>query len=73
MKVTDLRPGGPAEEGGLKEGDLITSVGGQKPKDRNDFLTKVWSRKPGQALALKIRRGEAEKDLEVRLGRHPDD
>ncbi len=73
LKVMDVRPASPAEEGGLQSGDLILSLGGQKAANRDDFLAKIWQRKPGQKVKVTVRRDGQELELEILLGRHPDD
>jgi S1-C subfamily serine protease len=73
LKVMDLRPGSPAEEAGLRNGDLIQTMDGRKVSERTDFLGRVWERKPGQEAVFGILRDGGKLDLKIRFGRHPDD
>ena len=41
--VARVVPGGPAEDAGVKTGDVIMRVGGEKISDMVDFYRKVWS------------------------------
>ena len=73
IKVKDVRPASPADEGGLKVGDLILSVNDRKVSSRNELLQRIWQRKPGARLRLGIQRGGKDLEVEVVLGRNPDD
>jgi S1-C subfamily serine protease len=42
LVVAGLAPGAPAERAGLKVGDRILEVGGQKPKSLADLWRKIW-------------------------------
>jgi S1-C subfamily serine protease len=41
--VTRVTPGSPAEQAGLKRGDVIVGVNGEQPKNLADFYRKVWA------------------------------
>jgi S1-C subfamily serine protease len=45
--VTRVSPEGPAEDAGLKAGDIIVGIHGQEIKGQADFYTKLW--KTGEA------------------------
>ncbi|MGQ0750839.1 MAG: S1C family serine protease [Betaproteobacteria bacterium] len=47
--VTRVSPEGPAEDAGLKAGDIIVGIQGQEIKGQADFYTKLW--KSGEAGA----------------------
>ena len=55
FKIASIRPGSPAAEVGLQEGDVITSFGGAKLNPAN--LLKTISRyKPGDRVAVILSR-----------------
>jgi S1-C subfamily serine protease len=73
LKVMDVRPGSPAEESGLRSGDVIATVGSQKALQRDEFLGRLWQRKPGQKVRLGVLRDGQTLEIEVTLAKHPDD
>jgi len=60
--VYRLVPGAPAARAGLQPGDLITAIDGAPIGDWADLVAQVSAR-PGQALALTVRRGGGLLDL----------
>jgi S1-C subfamily serine protease len=67
FKVGDVDAGAPGSKAGLKAGDLITQVGGRPFRTWVDFRQDMGSRKPGDAVKLKVRRGLQELELEMTL------
>lgn len=61
IRVTDLIPGLPAEQV-LKVGDRITQVDHQALTSQQDLLMRVQSKKPGDTVALSIRRPKLDDD-----------
>jgi serine protease Do len=60
--VSDVQPDSPASKGGLKNGDVITSVNGQKIEDANKLTFSIGAVAPGTKLDLEIvRDGKTEK------------
>jgi serine protease Do len=66
--VQEVQPGGPAEKGGLKPGDIITSIDGRPIKDGDDLVNEIASRKPGSALRLGFLRDGKQSDTTVTVG-----
>lgn len=62
----------PADEAGLKEGDVITSLNGKPIQGWLSFRTDVASKKPGDEIDLGILRNGEEMDVTVTLGELPD-
>jgi S1-C subfamily serine protease len=50
-------PGTPAYEAGLEQGDVIADVNGQPATSIQQFNEAVASRKPGDRIAVTIKRG----------------
>src|ERR1700728_396486 len=55
--VNQVTPHGPADEAGLKAGDIITSVDGKPMKDGDALVTDIAARKPGSTVHLGYVRG----------------
>ena len=66
--VQEVQPGGPAEKGGLKPGDIITTVDGRQIKDGDDLVNEIASRKPGSSLRLGFLRDGKMTDATVTVG-----
>lgn len=65
--ITRLIPGGPAEKGGLKTGDLILTVEGKEVNGLNDFYRKVWALgDAGVEIPLSILRGIQIQEINIR-------
>jgi C-terminal processing protease CtpA/Prc len=56
VRVTTVSPGGPAAVAGLKAGDVIVSVNGQKTKDARDVAERVRALEPGAEAKLDVER-----------------
>jgi uncharacterized protein (TIGR03067 family) len=57
----------PAEKAGLKKDDLIVKVSGEPVTELKDAVDRVRQVRPGKDLVLRIRRGDEEKDVKVRV------
>jgi serine protease Do len=70
--VSSVAPGSAAERAGLKQGDVIESLNGQKVTDFNTLRNRVADAGPGATAELVIVRDGAEKHVSVKLDEaHP--
>jgi serine protease Do len=69
--VVSVSPGGPASAAGLRQGDLVTSIGADQVASSTDLVRKVAEAAPGQMLQLKVLRNGRSLDLEVRAANRP--
>lgn len=58
MLITEVEEGSPAEEAGIKYGDIITSIGSRQIKGLADYCSFLRNLKPGEEFVMVISRGE---------------
>jgi serine protease Do len=66
--VQRVRPGGPADNAGLKVGDIITTIDGRSIKDGDDLVNEIASRRPGSTIRLGYLRDGKQGDTTVTIG-----
>ena len=69
--VAALIPGGPAERGGLRPGDIVTSVNGAPVKNSAELTREVAKGHPGDVLKLNVIRDSARINVDVKSGTRP--
>ncbi len=69
MPLSGVRPGSPAEQGGLKAGDIIIKFGGKAITNIYDYTDALGAHKPGDVVDIVVQRAGAEVTLKVTLGR----
>lgn len=72
-KLSNVIKDSPADKGGMKEGDVVTSFGDKKITDFPSLIEAVMDHNPGDKVSAKIKRGEEEIEVTVTLGRRNDD
>ena len=63
--------GGPADRAGIKPGDILLAVEGNKVNDPSGMLTLIAALQPGKAARLRLLRNQKEVDYSVEVGRRP--
>jgi S1-C subfamily serine protease len=63
--------GGPADEAGLRPGDVIVGIAGDDVRDPGDVGAQVNARDPGEEVQVRVRRDDEEREIVVRLGERP--
>jgi serine protease Do len=71
--LEDVSPGSPAEKGGMKIGDVVTTIGGKPVDNVRDFSLLLYEYKIGQVANIGILRGGKSQVLSVTLAERPDD
>jgi putative serine protease PepD len=69
--VVAVTPGGPADQVGIRAGDVIRSFGAAPAPDSESLTQALASARPGQSVTLTIARGDQTLTAEVRLGELP--
>ena len=70
--VAQTVPRGPADEAGLRRGDVITAVGGDKTTTPEDFLAALRKHKPGDKLEFTVQTpGQSSRTVEVTVTDRP--
>jgi S1-C subfamily serine protease len=76
LVIVEVMPGGPAEQAGLQEGDLVIAVDGQTVGLEKDLADLIAEYEPGDTVTLEIERPGEEpraKEVTVKLGQHPEE
>ena len=66
--VQQVQPNGPADKGGIKPGDIITTLDGRSIKDGDDLVNEIASRRPGSTIRLGFLRDGKPQDATVTIG-----
>ena len=64
---------GPAAKAGLRSGDVVTAVNGDRVDSARGLIRAVAATPPGNAVKLTLRRGTQAMELPVTVGRRPAD
>lgn len=67
-----ISPNSPAQEAGLKEGDIILELEGEKITVENSLSEAILKHNPGDEVVLKILRGEEELNIKLILTKRPE-
>jgi len=70
--ITNIWPGSPAEQAGLRRGDEIVAIDGQEVRDQNNLMQELQQYEPGDRVRLTIVRNGQEQTVRVRLGQQSD-
>jgi serine protease Do len=70
--VTDVTSGSPADDAGLKRGDVIVQIGDTQIKNSGNVATAVRKHQPGEKVTVTYVRGSDRKSAQVTLVQRPD-
>jgi serine protease Do len=71
VRITQVIPNTPAAKAGLKVGDVVLSVSSASVNDPEQFQMEMVKRKPGDAIALQVLRGDDELTIDATLQQRP--
>jgi len=66
--VADVVKGGPADQAGVKKGDVVLTFGGKQIIDGSSLRNEVAATPPGQNVKLELLREAQRKELTVKVG-----
>lgn len=66
--VSEVSPGEPADEAGMRAGDVVTAAGPVAVETSGDLLSAMRNYAPGDAVELTVSRDGGERTIEARLG-----
>ncbi|MEU8617164.1 trypsin-like peptidase domain-containing protein [Streptomyces sp. NPDC048623] len=66
--TASVTAGGPAEKAGIRSGDIITKVDGQRVHSGEELIVKIRSHRPGDRLKLTLTRDGKEQTKTLTLG-----
>ena len=69
VRITGVRAGSPAEQAGLKGGDVITAIGDKRVANLYDMTDALRSRRPGDTVVVVMRRDGVEQRATAILGK----
>jgi len=70
--IAGIVAGGPADRGGLREGDMIVSLNAEELSSRRELYTSLWKHAPGEKLTFEVMRDNAVRRLEITGGDRAD-
>jgi serine protease Do len=71
VRIAELGPGSPAAEAGLKEGDIVSKIGGVNVSTAEDVIDASFFLTAGDKVPIAIQRDGQEMSVEVRPAKHP--
>lgn len=72
LAVRYVYPGTPAEKAGMKPGDVVLSLGGEKIASRSDLVDKLAAVEPKDEVTLEILRGGQKQTIKFAAGTTPE-
>ena len=68
VKVSSVERSGPARRAGLRQGDVVTRIDGERVAAPEELIVRIRNRRPGDKIVLDYSRGSAKRTAQVRLG-----
>ena len=66
--VREVTSGGPAQDAGVRTGDVIVRVDGDRVSEPGDVAAAIQDLRPGETVEVEVRRGGDSRTLDVELG-----
>jgi serine protease DegQ len=69
--ITGVLQDGPASKGGMRPGDVVTSIGGRPVANTAQLLNRVAALKPGSEASIDVQRGSQTVQVTLIVGQRP--
>ena len=69
--VLSVTPGSPAENAGIRPGDVVTRIGDEEIATSDDLVAAVRTHEPGEKVRIVLHRGGEEETVTATLGSRP--
>lgn len=69
--IAGVLKGGPADQAGVKPGDIIIAVEGKPVIDSSGMLNLIAALEPGKPATIIVIRNQAEKQIKINVGKRP--
>ena len=73
VRITGVEKDSPAEQAGLREGDIIRKIDGQDVRNGDFLAMAIRNRRAGEEVNLEIERRGRTKEVKVKLGAYPEE
>jgi len=73
VRITSVEKDSPAEQAGLREGDIIRKINGRDVRYGDFLAMEIRNRRPGEEVNLEIERNGRTKEVKVKLGAYPEE
>lgn len=67
-RISEVTPGGPADDAGLQSGDVITAIQGRETTDSTELVVAIRSFAPGESIDVTFVRGGQSRTVNLVLG-----
>jgi serine protease DegQ len=69
--IAGVLKSGPADQAGVKPGDIIVAVEGKPVMDSSGMLNLIAALVPGKAATITVVRNQADKQIKINVGKRP--
>jgi serine protease DegQ len=69
--ISEVMPGGPAAQAGIRPGDILIGVADRALTDSSSMLETIAALTPGQITPLRLLRNQQEVTVQVKIGKRP--
>lgn len=69
LRLSGVRAGSPADQAGLRAGDVIVELGGKSVKDIYEYTSALYAHQPGETVKIVVMRGTDRVEVMATLGR----